>query len=350
MYNDFKRLRRLFNEVKNIVFDLGGVFYSLLQTLTYTHSAFQSMWNGKIGGVARFFCFDSNTLIDMNNGTQIPIWGIAIGDEIKGGKVTSLLKFDSKYSELYNYNDIIVSGNHLVYELDQWVRIKDSYNSIKLNGYNGRYIYCLCTDSNLIYSNGIKFADYIETNNLQFKKDITKLLLSNINYMNDDKQYYNIDDAGFHPDTLIDIQIIDDLNSNNKMNMNVIQKPISDVKIGDTIKGCGKVIGRIKMIPPKYIYYYNNIICSGSIITEHYVNNVNDVNINEYKDELKKWEQIETLSKYKYVNGYDIFYNLITESNKISIDGRLYRDYEIINNKGIDSKIDIMSSNILNNT
>ena len=61
------------------------------------YMTFQSMWNGPIGGVARFLCFDKNVLVTLDNNKTKTISSLNIGDKIlDGGKVLGILKTVSK--------------------------------------------------------------------------------------------------------------------------------------------------------------------------------------------------------------------------------------------------------------
>ena len=76
-------------------------------------------------GMGIAFCFDPDTLIDMEDGKRKKISCIAIGDKIKNGIVEGIIKASSKNIDMYDYKNIIVSGEHLVYE-NKWIRVKES--------------------------------------------------------------------------------------------------------------------------------------------------------------------------------------------------------------------------------
>ena len=61
-------------------------------------------------------CFDKDTEITMNDGsikkiTEIKPWDILIGNN----EVTACIKVETKGSEVYNLDDIIVSNSHIIY-------------------------------------------------------------------------------------------------------------------------------------------------------------------------------------------------------------------------------------------
>ena len=57
---------------------------------------------------------------------------------------------------MYDYNNVQVSGDHLVYENNRWVRVSES-DSGCLAPMESKRIVCLMTDNHKIQINGITF-------------------------------------------------------------------------------------------------------------------------------------------------------------------------------------------------
>lgn len=113
-----------------------------------------------VNTVTSFFCFHPDTLITMENGSQLPIHKIAIGDMTLGGKVLATTRAIGQ--DFYWYNGIIVTGKHAVKELGVWVRVESSKFGHKFN-YLTEVVCSLVTEKHRIYTSGIEFADQYET-------------------------------------------------------------------------------------------------------------------------------------------------------------------------------------------
>lgn len=109
-----------------------------------------------------YSCFHPDTLIKMQDGTEKFMSEIKVGDEIIGGRVTAVMRFDAENIPLYDYNGVIVAGNHLVYEDGEWKYVKDSHKRYIYTGEQPREIICLNTSSHKIVINGTTFSDYEE--------------------------------------------------------------------------------------------------------------------------------------------------------------------------------------------
>jgi hypothetical protein len=120
------------------------------------------LWNTKI-------------LIDLN-----PDLEIAINDNYSAYPTGFLLKPDENkntmgYVEhlinennviLYNYNDIICSGNNLVFENNRWVRVSDT-NATKYIGNHNNILYHIIDIDGIIQFNNYRFRDFLETHNFE---------------------------------------------------------------------------------------------------------------------------------------------------------------------------------------
>ncbi len=280
----------------------------------------QSLMNGPVGGFARFFCFDKNTPITMQNNTTKNISNIKINDHIKdGGKVLSVLEFDSQDVPMYNYFGTLVSSSHLVMEDNKWIRVEDSKSSscTKINNYKGN-IYCLITENNLININNILYRDFIETKDIDINTYIKNLILSSLNNNRSnitlkDKNYL----CGFHPLT--------------EINFGNFSKKIKDIKIGDSING-NKIIGKILQYTDKTtLYNINNVLVTGDQI----------INSNG------SWDLVHN-NKYKSFSYNGNIYNFITEDGTITLNNTKFTDYSETSDPDVNDIIDSYVENFLN--
>jgi hypothetical protein len=109
-----------------------------------------------------YSCFHPDTSIRMADGSYVLLKHIKVGDEIASGRVTAVMRFDASNIPLYEYNDVIVAGNHLVRENREWKYVKDAYRSYIYIGDQPDEIICLNTTTHQIVINGITFSDYEE--------------------------------------------------------------------------------------------------------------------------------------------------------------------------------------------
>jgi len=326
LYDTYARIRYIIVKIMQIFSKLGDIFEDNFNILLYAFYSLASLWNGPVGGTARgvgkvasFFCFDGNTLIDMNDGSQKKIKDIVLGDILDTDNVVDgVLKFDATNVQMYIYkNKIILSESHLLFENGKWIRVNESKFAKKINNYNKKYIYCLLTIDAIIKIDNQLFADYMEVDNIKHKEAIYNHIYRFINGNRrmsvtldkiDKPKYYH---WGFNKNTKI-------LMDNNE------EKMIKDIKIGDITKH-GKVLAKMKMINNDIeMYKLNDIELSGT----NFVKKDNKWNIIQHSDA-------------KYIGKCNKpIYNIITDSNMIEIDGKLFRDFEQDGDENLNNYID----------
>lgn len=119
-----------------------------------------------VNSVKSVFCFDGDTLVDMQDGSKKPIKDIQLGERVMGGGVVvSTRQSFTANGTRFKYKGITVTGSHAVKE-KRWLRVKDSVHAERING--GGVVYSLVTDLHRIYINGIQFADEHETDKYEY--------------------------------------------------------------------------------------------------------------------------------------------------------------------------------------
>jgi hypothetical protein len=267
-----------------------------------------------------YACFDPDTLINIGNNKK-KIKNIKIGDILKGdNKVTAVLKFNCNNVQMYNYNNIIVSGSHLVKENDNWVRVEDSIKCYKIN-YTQKYIYCLSTDNATINIDNIIFADYIETSNNETIKYMYNVILNHLNNQNLTINNIRTDETLYHWG----------ISGNTVIDMNNSKIKIKDCKIGDilSLSPINIVLGLIKFKVSNYgkqpLYNYKGMICTGSMIV--------------YED--KQWIPVfNSQFSIKINNRPKYMYNIFTTNNTFICNNIKCCDFEQTNNTKINNIID----------
>lgn len=261
-----------------------------------------------IAGKARRlgFCFEENTPINMNDGTQKLIKDIVVGDLLKYGiSVIAKQEFNNYNIPLYNYNGIYVSGNHIVFDNGKWKKIKDCC-SID-NSKSIERVFCLSTDKCIISINDIFFRDYSESNNIYVNARINRLILNLLN-------------NGKHLDYSYPVKYLDQgFDEDTKVFMEDGVKMIKDIQIGDILKDGNEVVGKVELDPRFFLFYlFNDIIVSSNM-------KVYDKNI---------WKNVEQCY-CKLVDKPKKVFNLITENRTIYVNvhtdmytnKQVFRDY-----------------------
>ena len=302
----------LFNRLMQIFSKIFTVFEDLFFTVAYAGYSLMSVWNGPIGGVARFFCFHKNTSITLSDGTQKIISKIKVGDKIKNGKVIGVHIFSGKNTKLYNYKNIIVACHHLVYENGKWIRIKKSKFATPFNNTEDK-IYCLTTSTGKILVNEVIFADYMEIETSEQMKNILNIAMNHLNNSVKNKNEVNINLEkvfGFQKDTLITLK-------------SGITKKISQLQINDNLENNNVVIGVTKVYGKNVkLYNHNNIISSGNVIIK--------------KD--NKWELMKNIGNF--VNSKkSILYHVFTTTGEITINNIIFKDYDSYQNNKLNENI-----------
>jgi hypothetical protein len=320
LYGYGKKLSYLFNRLIQTFSLVFKTFYYLLYALAYGIYALSSVWNGPIGGTARYFCFPGFTLIDMANGTKKIISKIKIGEKIaQSGKVLAIFKLNGKNIPLHAYTNenkkIFVSGDHLVKE-EKWVRVADSNHS-ELTGLKENTLYCLLTEKGTICIQGILFADYHEYSDPQTTTLVRSLILQQLN--NEYNPEINKLPAerywGIHENTIIN------------------GKKIKHMKIGDILTK-GEIVEGIVKVNPKYltVFHYKGLHLSGDTLV--------------HKEQ--KWVPVRCLYEAKRTRKEGNYYHLLTSSNEFSVNGIRLKDFDQTLDESVNLKIDFYVEKMLN--
>lgn len=115
------------------------------------------------------FCFTGDTLIQMSNGITKKISELSAGEKLANGfgYLQGMLYCDGSRVDLYNYQGILVSGEHLVFEEGKYIRVADS-SVARQTTVKAERLFCPVTTSQkvpIIGNQGIiTFADWEEMN------------------------------------------------------------------------------------------------------------------------------------------------------------------------------------------
>lgn len=257
-------------------------------------------------------CFDKNTRVLLDAHTSEKIQNLSLGRNImKGGKINGIIQVLSGDTEMFNYNNTQVSGSHLIFESDKWIRVDHSMKAKRITYNKENILYCLITENNIIMADNNKFSDYQETQdpiiNLNIQRVISKYLNSGNcvqSYDDINHQYY----WGFSAETKID------------------GKDICNINIGNTINDNNKVLGKIELNGNGVVWYlYKDILVSGSQLVF----------------EKGIWLRVhQSIYANKLDFTLDKMYHLILENNKLTINNIEFTDFCETGNEKINDAID----------
>ena len=321
-----------------------GLFRMLSWTVAHSYYFMHSLIQGPVGDIGRFadtfglgisgftlgvpgiflwlgtVCFDPETLIECANSESVKISNLKLGDILKDGSVVkSKMTFNIENSlvPMFNYKGVIVSGDHVVFENNNEIRVKLSKNSIPVY-YDKKEVVCLVTNSGKIVINNIEFADYLDTHDVKTNIDIHRIVESSLNNV----PKINIDRCrdlvwGFSDKSIIN------------------GKKISDYKIGDKIEGNtirAKIIIDKNMVSPfRYISPTGDqfIISGNQLVYENY-----------------RWIRLsQSIYAERLIHDPSSYYvNFATDNNKLKFEGMIFRDFMEDNSESTNSIIDNYST------
>jgi hypothetical protein len=255
--------------------------------------------------IPKIKCFDKNTLLKMNDGSEKTIFDIEVGDVlINNNEVTGKIKVETIGSEIYNLNGVVVSNSHIVKYNDKWLPVSDHPDSIKIESYNEPFLYCLNTTSKIIVINNISFTDWDEIYNNDICKFNTLLCIK----FNNRKQKYKFKtsdihkyfDGGFISSTPIKLK-------------NGTTKLIKDIVIGDVLENDENVYGLVEIngkdIDEQCIYYLGkNCKIEGGCNLCFYKESVNILTTLDLDENNKKYKNIKENKLYHLLTDKKTFY------------------------------------------
>ena len=254
-------------------------------------------------------CFDKETDILLKDGSSKKIININVGDELyHDGKVTSKIKVETKGSEMYSLNNIIVSDTHLIHYRGEWIRVNNHHDAKKIIDYNEPYLYCLNTESKQLFINNILFSDWDE---LVRDKLSSVMKNSKYNILENSSDIHKYFDSGFFGSTKIKLK-------------NNINTPIKDIKVGDILENGEKVYGIVEICGKSLKNQFEYILGKNIFIK-------GGPNINIIENNIQKTTLMMDSKKCKKVDKKDdILYHLITDTGFFYIENFKFCDYNAI--------------------
>jgi len=251
-------------------------------------------------------CFDENTKIVMNDGTQKKMSEIHPGDILFGNnEVTSIFKVTSEGAKMYKLGDIIVSNTHIVKYQNKWVSIPEHPESIAYNSYDNPYLYCLNTTNKTISIGEYLFTDWDEI----FDNDIELIKTNKYVKINKISDIHSELDGGFSEFTQIKLK-------------NGTSKKIKNIEVNDVLENGEKVYGLVKIngVNVKHQYKYNlgkNVVVEGG------------PNVTICDEQISYTSTLDSgfTSKQELDKKYSVLYHLLTDKKTFKINDIQFYDY-----------------------
>ena len=255
-------------------------------------------------------CFDKNTLIKMNDGTNKTIFNIQVGNVLDNNNiVTSKIKVVTEGSIIYDLNGIIVSDSHIVKYKSMWIPVSKHPLAKKIN-YNEPHLYCLNTSSKTITINNMCFTDWDEIfdEDINIFKKIFKEHGIDSNNTIDIHKYF---DGGLSGDTIIKLK-------------DGTHKMLQNIDVRDILENGEKVYGLVQINGNDLIGQYTYDLGKSKII-------VGGPNINIQKSNLISINSLN-IKNQKLKTKKKILYHLLTDRKTFVVNEINICDY----NSGID--------------
>jgi hypothetical protein len=203
-------------------------------------------------------------------------------------EITACIKVETKGSDLYKLNDVIVSDSHIVRCEDQWICVSEHPEAIAIDSYDKPYLYCLNTSNKTITINDTVFTDWDEI----YGDDLANIKTEDI---------HKFVDWGFAGHTKIKMQ-------------NGCEKEISDISVGDILENGENVYGVVKI--------------NGSNVIEQFEYNLGNHLVIEGGPNLVVYNQSKpSIEKTKIPDNHSKLYHLLTDTKTFNVGHIKIYDY-----------------------
>ena len=119
-----------------------GLMVPMIMTLEFTEDmGMYTFLDAPAPPPAAPSCFDKNTRIKMNDGSEKNIIDIEVGDLLENNNmVTAKMTLLAEGQQMYEVNNVIVSGTHSIKVNNVWTKVENHNNSVKIDNYYEKYI------------------------------------------------------------------------------------------------------------------------------------------------------------------------------------------------------------------
>jgi hypothetical protein len=248
------QVRLSFMKMQTLMGRVYGTFYSIIWMGSSAITAGLSLSDNSLVNFMFDFCFHPATRVRLADGSERAIADIQIGDELKGGRVTSTFRLCGRQTPMVQIGSDILSSSHMVYE-GQW--IPASQHSAAIPTSSIPTLLCLNVEGHAFsLASGLVVSDYDESSASSVEEAVQTMAERTVNgsCIYTKKPVYRL---GF--DRTCFIQMHDST-----------WKPAIDIRIGDRIVGNQEILGLVEeecepvvyegfLLGPGQLIYWNGI-------------------------------------------------------------------------------------------
>ena len=246
-------------------------------------------------------CFDKDTKIALKSG-KVKIKDIKVGDEmLDGSKITAFFKLSTCGKQMYQIDNLKVSGSHKIQCNGEWIKVKH-HPSATLLDYNESFIYCLNTTSKRIKIDHHTLLDWDDIDDADFV-ELKKLTGHFIPDNASTDKIHAALEGGFVSSTMIELEDGRTIN-------------ISDVKVNDQLRFGERVLG-IVAIDVKNLQRVNKYNINGK-------NFVGGANL-WVNDNLGKFSTLGL--ECESIEKPECLYQILTDTGNFTVNGIQFMDY-----------------------
>jgi len=251
-------------------------------------------------------CFDEDTPIMTNKGVK-PIKSIIPGEILAdGSKITAAFKMTSDGEDIYEYENVIVSGSHkIMTPSGKCVSVSSHPHSRLLSGYNKPYLYCLSTTTKIITVNGVVFSDWDEVDNHDWH-NIQNRAEAYLSSSPKKEEIHTSLESGFSGETEVVLR-------------DGSRKYIKEIRVGDYLKNGEKVLGIVRILADDVVVRKYNI--KGNWFTC-------STNVPFVSDNLGNMTTKKLRGKRVFLESE--LYHIITDTKFLTINNVQFHDYNAV--------------------
>jgi hypothetical protein len=148
---------------------LYGAFFAMIYMSIAGMTSMQNFTNSVLFDFLDTFCFDPDTLVEIEGKGSIAVKDVMMGDRFAktGGRITSTFQFEADGQPMVELpGNITVSTNHYVNYLGKWIQAGEHPQAVQKGPWNGgkeRPLICFNTSDHTIPIGNFLFLDYDET-------------------------------------------------------------------------------------------------------------------------------------------------------------------------------------------
>lgn len=305
----FFSIRMSFLKINNLMARVYGTMYAVIWMGTSAMTAGLNLGNNDIVRFLFEFCFDPNTLVQLKDGSYVPISKLQIGDELAALEnqtipvVSSVFRFSGEKTPMVKIDDVVMSGEHyLTGPEGKWIPARLHPSAITVASLPELICLNVSGHSFRAGKSGLVVADYDEHDGTDVNCAAQRMAMRALNGKNGDRDA--VDDYSLGIDGSFFVRMADNQ-----------WKPISALSIGDSVWNAGKILGIVKEHCGKIVRKNGSVFAEAQTV---------------YDPLTKGWLRAGTLWPDLVEESQTIMYSLVTSNcGTIHISGSDNTEYFI---------------------